>query len=108
MIEKQLSFTLSVFKNENELPPADVQLLTQAKQALANAYAPYSNFKVAAVDSGEINFLHTDKLVLVDKHRIIRGFYSGQDSIEMGKLANDIVLLMLEKDKTKKRDLFRK
>jgi cytidine deaminase len=49
MTEKQLSFTLRVFKNENELPPVDVQLLTQAKQALAHAYAPYSNFKVAAV-----------------------------------------------------------
>lgn len=66
------------------------------------------DFKVAAVDSGDYNFIHTDRFVLLDKKRIVRGFYGGQDSAEIRRLANDIVLLMLEKDKSKKRNLFRK
>lgn len=65
------------------------------------------DFKVAAVDSGEYNFFHTDKFILVDKNRIVRGFYSGQDTLEIERLARDIGLLMLEKDKKKKRNLFR-
>ena len=59
------------------------------------------DFKVAAYDSGQYNFVHTDKFVLVDKNRIVRGFYGGQDSTEMSRLAYDIGLLMLEKKKKK-------
>jgi protein SCO1/2 len=36
----------------------------------------------------------------------VRGYYNGLDSVEMEKLAEDIVLLMLEKDKKKKRKIF--
>lgn len=41
----------------SELPTQDAQLLTRAKQAAQNAYAPYSNFKVGAavlLANGEI------------------------------------------------------
>jgi len=56
----------------------------------------------------DTNFIHTQKMVLMDKDRVVRGYYDGLDSMEMRKLAEDIVFLMLEKDKTKKRNLFRK
>lgn len=54
----------------------------------------------------DTNFIHTDKFVLIDKYRNVRGYYSGLDSASMSKLAEDLTLLMLEKDKTKKRKLF--
>lgn len=54
------------------------------------------------------NFIHTQKMVLLDKDRVVRGYFDGLDSTQMEKLAEDIVFLMLEKDKTKKRNLFRK
>jgi protein SCO1/2 len=54
------------------------------------------------------NFIHTQKMVLIDKDRVVRGYYDGLDSMAMKNLAEDIVLLMLEKDKKKKRNLFRK
>jgi protein SCO1/2 len=47
-------------------------------------------------------------MVLIDKDRVVRGYYDGLDSMAMKNLAEDIVLLMLEKDKKKKRNLFRK
>lgn len=54
----------------------------------------------------DTNFIHTEKFVLIDKNRIVRGYYNGLDSASMSKLAEDLTLLMLEKDKNKKRKLF--
>ena len=52
------------------------------------------------------NFIHTQKFVLIDKERVVRGYYNGLDSASMSKLAEDLTLLMLEKDKKKKTKLF--
>jgi len=43
-----------------------------------------------------IDFLHSDKLVLIDPLSRIRGFYSGTDSSEVNQLINDIKLLKNE------------
>jgi len=48
MEKRELKFTLRVFKSIDELEEEDASLLASAKRALKNAYAPYSNFKVAA------------------------------------------------------------
>jgi protein SCO1/2 len=45
------------------------------------------------------NFIHTQKLVLLDKERVVRGYYNGLDSVDLAKMANDMVFIMLEKDK---------
>ena len=46
-------------------------------------------------------FLHTDNFFILDKERIIRGWYGGFDSIAQAKLVHDIPLLMLEKNRKK-------
>lgn len=48
MKERELKFTLRVFKNTKELSKKDASLLARAKGALKHSYSPYSNFKVAA------------------------------------------------------------
>jgi len=52
------------------------------------------------------SFIHTDLFVLIDKKRQVRGFYHGTESASMSKLMEDLTLLMLEKDKTRKSPLF--
>jgi protein SCO1/2 len=52
------------------------------------------------------NFIHTQKFVLMDRERVVRGYYDALDSASMSKLAEDITLLILEKDKKKKSSLF--
>jgi len=52
-----------------------------------------------SVDS---NFVHTDYVALLDKDRVIRGYYHGTDTAELARLADDIVFIMLEKDKNRK------
>src|SRR5579872_1406365 len=56
-----------------------------------------------SVDS---NFVHTDYVALLDKDRVIRGYYHGTDTAAMAKLGDDIVFIMLEKDKNRKSMLF--
>jgi cytidine deaminase len=57
MIKKEITIRYTVFSNIDELLPDDRQLLFIARKATDNAYAPYSNFHVAAsalLDDGSI------------------------------------------------------
>lgn len=66
-----------------------------------------NEFKANIADTKvDTNFIHTEYFFMLDKDRVIRGWYNGLDSIHLNRLADDIVLLMLEKDKKKKRRLF--
>lgn len=64
--------------------------------------------KVPLEDGGTVdsNFIHTGRFVLLDRERIVRGYYDGLDSASLSKLAEDLTLLMLEKDRKKKRKFF--
>ncbi len=46
-------------------------------------------------------FVHTENFFLLDKDRVVRGWFNGLDSVAQSKLVRDIPLLMLEKDKHK-------
>ena len=69
-----------------------------------------NEMKVPTEDGGVVDtaFIHTPKFVLLDKNYIVRGYYNGLDTVALARLAEDVGLLMLEKDKKKKRNLFRK
>jgi cytidine deaminase len=54
---RNISMSFEVFQNANELEEKDQFLLEKAREAMANAYAPYSDFKVGAaveLDNGII------------------------------------------------------
>ena len=50
------------------------------------------------VDTG---FIHTQNFFLLDREKIVRGWYNGFDSAAQQKLVRDIPLLMLEKERKK-------
>lgn len=52
--------------------------------------------KAADTTQGELGYIHSDMLVLVDPDLRIRGFYSGLDSLQVRRLMDDINLLLLE------------
>jgi cytidine deaminase len=57
MNRKEYHFAFDAYESINELPKADATLVNEARSATKNAYAPYSNFNVAAVaklSNGEI------------------------------------------------------
>jgi protein SCO1/2 len=61
-----------------------------------------NELKASIADVGiDTAFIHTENFFLLDKERIVRGWYNGLDSVAQAKLVRDIPLLMLEKDKKK-------
>ncbi len=67
-----------------------------------------NEMKMGLVDGEGVDtsFIHTQKFVLMDKDYVVRGYYNGLDTASLAGLARDIGLLMLEKDKKKKRNIF--
>ena len=82
-------------------------MLTGPKDSVYHLVLKEFKANIASTDV-DTNFIHTDKFFLLDKDRVVRGWYNGMDSAHLDKLINDAVLLMLERDKKKKRNLFRK
>lgn len=68
----------------------------------------FEELKVDKFSDEPINpdFVHTSRFVLIDKAYKVRGYYNGLDSVSISKLARDIGLLMLEKDKTQRSPVF--
>ena len=59
-----------------------------------------NELKASVADSSiDTAFIHTEDFFLLDKERIVRGWYNGFDTVEQAKLVRDIPLLMLEKDR---------
>jgi protein SCO1 len=67
-----------------------------------------TELKLGLQDSVSIDsdFVHTDYVALLDKDRVVRGYYHGTDTAAMAKLADDIVFIMLEKDKRRRSTAF--
>jgi len=53
-------------------------------------------------DGSENDFIHTQKIVVLDQERYIRGYYNGLDTVAISQCAYDISLLSLENKKRKK------
>ncbi|MEO6218842.1 MAG: SCO family protein [Ginsengibacter sp.] len=75
-------------------------LLTGNRDSIYNFAIKEIKANIADVNV-DTAFVHTEKFFLLDKERIIRGWYNGFDSAEQKKLVRDIPLLMLEKDRKK-------
>lgn len=85
-----------------QVNPANWWLLTGDKKSIYDL--SINDMKLALVDGEGVDtsFIHTDRFVLIDRDRIIRGYYHGLDSVSLTKLSEDIILLSLEKDPKKK------
>ena len=80
-------------------------LLTSPKKAIYDF--ALDELKLGLVDGEGVdsNFIHTQKIVLLDKERVVRGYYDGLDSMGLMNLARDIGLIMLEKDRHAKPEI---
>jgi protein SCO1/2 len=74
-------------------------LLTGPKKQIYDFSINELKLGLADGEGIDSNFIHTQKIVLLDKEHVVRGYYNGLDSVELAKLANDMVFVMLEKDK---------
>lgn len=85
-----------------QINPENWWLLTGNKKDIYDL--SIEHMKLGLVDGKGIDtaFFHTDRMVLIDKNRNIRGYYHGLDTLDVQRLAHDIVLLSLEKDPNRK------
>jgi protein SCO1 len=90
---------LSDYGNKFGINPDLWWLLTGPKKQIYDFSINELKLGLADGEGVDSNFIHTQKLVLLDKQHVVRGYYNGLDSVEMAKLASDMVFVMLEKDK---------
>ncbi|MFY0643056.1 MAG: SCO family protein [Bacteroidia bacterium] len=63
------------------------------------------SYRLVSVQKSETDFIHSEKLVLIDKDFRIRGYYEGRDFKDIQKLMDDIPFLIKEyKDNAKAKD----
>lgn len=67
--------------------------ITGDKQAIYDM-AIKSYFVVAGEEDSEVGFVHSEKLVLIDKENQIRGFYDGTSKEEVERLVLEIKVLL--------------
>jgi protein SCO1/2 len=53
-------------------------------------------FLVNAVQTGKTDFIYSDKVMLVDRDKRIRGYYTGASTVDMERLDNEIKVLISE------------
>ncbi len=97
---------LKKYADNYGISPDNWWLLTGSRDSIGKF--AFEELKVDKYSDAPINpdFVHTSRFVLLDKNYTVRGYYNGLDSTSLSKLARDIGLLMMEKDKTKKSEVF--
>ena len=85
---------LKAYAANHNIATSQWQLLTGNKKELYR-YARNGLFIVATDgDGGPGDFIHSDKLVLIDRENHIRGYYDGTDKTAVHLLINDIKRLL--------------
>ena len=97
--ERDSVAVLKGYGNRFGINPDSWWLLTGPKKEIYDFSMNELKLGLADGEGVDSNFIHTQKLVLLDKEHVVRGYYNGLDSMDMNKLAKDMVFIMLEKDK---------
>lgn len=93
---------LKMWADRFQVNPDQWWLLTGPKKEIYDMIIKEMKIPVEDGQGIDTNFIHTDHFVLIDSNRYVRGYYHGLDSTSMSRLSEDIILLTLEKDRTKK------
>lgn len=93
---------LKYWADRFQIDPEQWWLLTGNKKAIYDMAIHEMRLFTKDGEGMDTSFIHSERFVLIDSSRHIRGYYDGLDSMSLKKLANDLVLLTLEKDPTKK------
>ncbi len=93
---------LKYWADKFQINPEQWWLLTGDKKIIYDL--ALNEVKIGLQDGHGVDtsFVHSDKFILIDSNRHVRGYYDGLDSVALGKLSGDLVLLTMEKDPNKK------
>jgi protein SCO1/2 len=85
---------LKEYETRNNINGKQWHLLTGSRTELYELSK--KSYYMGVENDSPDNFQHSEKFVLVDSHRIIRGYYDGTNSKEVDKLKMDIKSLLAE------------
>lgn len=97
--ERDTAEALKKYADKYGVNPDIWWLLTGPKKNIYDFALNELKMGIADGEGVDSNFIHTQKMVVLDKDHVVRGYYDGLDSVALTKLAKDIVFIMLEKDK---------
>jgi len=100
--ERDSSAALKKYADKYGANPDMWWFLTGPKKKIYDFAIDELKLGISDGEGVDSNFIHTQKMVLLDKDRVVRGYYDGLDSAALGKMAEDFVFIMLEKDKNSK------
>lgn len=89
------------YASKYEINPDNWSLLTGDKKEIYDLARNQFFVSLDKGNGGPDDFIHTEKFVLLDKYRFIRGYYNGLDSNDLRKVAFDISTLHLVKDRNR-------
>jgi len=108
--ERDSVAALKKYADRFQIDPQNWWLLTGNKKEIYDL--ALNGMKLGITEKAiDTSFIHPQKFILIDKNRVVRArrdslgnvrIYDGRDSNDIELLKQDIVLLALEKDKTKK------
>jgi protein SCO1/2 len=104
--ERDSSVALKKYGDRFGVNPDVWWLLTGPKKTIYDFALNELKLGLQDGEGVDSNFIHTQKIALLDKQHVVRGYYNGLDSASLSKLAQDIVFIMLEKDRHKKPEVF--
>lgn len=100
--ERDTTERLKYWANRFQIDPEKWWLLTGNKKMIYDMALNEMKLGLQDGEGIDTNFVHSDKFVLIDSNRHVRGYYSGLDSVELAQLSEDIVMLTMEKDPNSK------
>lgn len=95
-VDPQRDSVAALKKYANQFNPAGVKWMFLTGDTAQVYPLARQGFLVNAVDAGNGNFIYSDKLILIDKKKRIRGYYSGASISEMTRLNDEIKVLIAE------------
>ncbi|TAD97343.1 MAG: SCO family protein [Bacteroidetes bacterium] len=87
---------LKEYADFNKIDPNFWTLVTGDKQQIYQQAKCAYFIPVQTGTDGKIDFVHSDKLILIDKEKRIRGYYSGTSRDEVDRLITEIQVLLSE------------
>ena len=106
--ERDTPERMKAFGDRHQMDHDTWWMLTGPKKEVYDIALREFKANIAQGEASDTNFIHTEKFFLLDKDRVVRGWYNGLDSAKLDEVIRDVVLLNMERDKKKKRNLFRK
>jgi protein SCO1 len=96
--ERDSTERLKYWADRFQVNPEQWWLLTGDKKTIYNFAINEIKLGLEDGEGIDTNFVHSDKFVLIDSNRHVRGYYDGLDSAALGQLSGDVVMLTMEKD----------